>query len=68
MRDFVMWRSEGGWSSKHKPYWLNATYFWRPHLASGFPTGFTADSRTRVHLDISKPQDSAFPNATSSLK
>src|SRR5215471_9666603 len=40
----------GGWPSKHKPYGLNATYFWRPHMASGFPTGFIADSRTRLHL------------------
>src|SRR5215469_17682396 len=45
-----MWRSEGSWPSNHEPYWLNATYFWRPHMASGFPTGFTADSRTRLHL------------------
>src|SRR5215471_14777457 len=56
MRDFVMWRSEGSWSSKHKSYWLNATYFWRPHLASGFPTGFTADSRTRVHTSSAELQ------------
>src|SRR5215831_13916048 len=56
MSDFVMWRSEGSRYSKHGPYWLNATYFWRPHLASGFPTGFTVDSRTRPQLNMTEPE------------
>ena len=37
-----------------------------PHPA--FRLASSLDSRTRVHLDISKPQGSTFPNTTSSLK
>src|SRR5262245_2972474 len=61
MREFVMWRSEGSWPSKHKPYWLDATYFWRPHLAHGFhedssfrdaPEGIDGDRVMRPVLTV----------------
>src|SRR5260370_22123342 len=37
-----------------------------PHPA--FRLASPLDSRTRIQLDISKPQDSEYPNTTSSLK
>src|SRR5437867_3289815 len=29
--------------------------------ASGFPTGFTVDSRTRIQLDVAEPENSQLP-------